>query len=262
MSKAPRLRAVIVDDEELARERLRCFLLDEADIEIIGEASSGSAAVRLIADKRPDIVFLDVQMPGLDGFGVLRSIAQSYAPAIVFVTAHDAYAIRAFEVQAVDYLLKPVTRLRLHNATERAAARVRTNASEGKTRSENERAIAAVLASVPLSDSGPRIPIRRDGRTDFVSIAAINWVEAHGDYLTLHTTQQTFELRQTLTELVEVLPSDEFLRVHRSYVVRIARVASIRSVLRGGYELTLADSATVPAGRTYRDVVRDTFKSA
>lgn len=261
MTRLPRIRALIVDDEQLARERIASFLVDESDIEVVGEAASGSAAVMAIADKRPDLVFLDVQMPGLDGFGVLRSIARSYAPVIVFVTAHDEYAIRAFEVQAADYLLKPVSAARFHAATQRAIARVRTAQREGShtTSNENSRVIAGILEQIPMTESGPRIPVKRDGGIDLVAVAAIDWIEARGDYLEIHAGKQTHRVRQSLTEFAELLPSGEFLRVHRSVVVRITRVSSVNSVLRGGYELTLSNDQKIRAGRTYRDIVRTTF---
>jgi two-component system LytT family response regulator len=248
----PRVRALIVDDEALARRRLAEFLQTEPDVQLIGEADSGSAAVEAIADQRPDLVFLDVQMPGLDGFGVLRCTAGAHAPAVVFVTAHDEHAIRAFEVQAVDYLLKPVTALRIREAVRRAVARVR-----GGSAAENGRVIERLLAEVaPAEAEGPRIPIKQAGRIGFVRVADIDWVESHGDYVKVHAQQVVHLVRETLAEFEALLPEGQFARVRRSVIVNVARVREVQSVPKGGYLLLLQDGTKIRSGRTFRAAVR------
>jgi len=247
-----RVRAIIVDDELLARRRLLALLAEEPEVEVIGEAGSGSAAVEAIAGKRPDLVFLDVQMPGLDGFGVLRCIARAHLPAIVFVTAHDEHAIRAFEVEAVDYLLKPVAAARFHEAVRRAVARARS-----MPRGENARAIQQLLSRVPNpGDDGPRIPVRRDGRTAFVRVAEIDWVEADGDHLRIHAGREVHTLRETMTELEAALPEKQFARVHRSIIVNVGRVREVESIPKGDYLLVMPDGTRLRTGRTYRESVQ------
>jgi two-component system LytT family response regulator len=246
------IRVLVVDDEALARRRLLGFLRDEPELRVIGEADSGSKAVEAIAGQRPDLVFLDVQMPGLDGFGVLRCVAGAHLPAVVFVTAHDQHAIRAFEVHAVDYLLKPVTAARFHQAVTRAIARIRTSSRE-----ESSRSIEALLARVGEPEPlGPRIPIRRDGRIGFVAVADIEWVEADGDHLQLHAGREVHTLRATLTELEAKLPADRFVRVHRSLIVNLGRVREVESVPKGDYVLILTDGTRLRSGRSYRETVQ------
>jgi len=248
---APRVRAIVVDDEPLARRRLLTLLAEEPELEVVGEAGSGSAAVEAIAGKRPDLVFLDVQMPGLDGFGVLRCIARAHSPAVVFVTAHDEHAIRAFEVQAVDYLLKPVTAARFHEAVRRAVVKVRS-----APRAEHARTIEQLLARVGESADESRIPIRREGHIAFVPVADIDWVEADGDYLRLHAGREVHTLRETMNEIESRLPEKRFVRVHRSIIVNVARVRAVESIPKGDYLLVLQDGTKLRSGRTYRETVQ------
>jgi two-component system, LytTR family, response regulator len=252
MSRPPPVTALIVDDEPLARQRLLDLLAEEPEVTVIGEAGSGSAAVEAIAGRRPDLVFLDVQMPELDGFGVLRCIAGAYMPAVVFVTAHDEHAIRAFEVQAVDYLLKPVTAARLREAVRRAVARLRAT-----PRAESTEAIERLLAQA--GGSGPdeaRIPLKQEGGTGFVRIADIHWVEADGDHLRIHAGREIHTVRETMAELAGRLPEKGFVRVHRSIIVNVARLREVQSIPKGDYLLVLDDGTRLRSGRTYREVVQ------
>jgi two-component system LytT family response regulator len=246
------VQALVVDDEPLARRRLIALLADEKDVEIIGEAGSGSAAVEAISGKRPDLVFLDVQMPGLDGFGVLRCTLGAHAPAVIFVTAYDEHAIRAFEVQAVDYLVKPVSPARLHQAVSRGVSRVRSTTTQ-----DNARSLDRLLASVAEPEpQGPRISLKRDGAVVFVSIADIEWVQADGDHLAIHTTREAFSIRETLSEFHGRLPAEQFARIHRSVVVNVARVQEIRSVAKGGYLVVMRDGTQLRSGRRHREAVQ------
>jgi two-component system LytT family response regulator len=244
--------ALIVDDESLARQRLEDLLAGEPDVKVIGEAGSGSAAVEAIAGRRPDLVFLDVQMPELDGFGVLRCIAGAYLPAVVFVTAYDQHAIRAFEMHAVDYLLKPVTAARLHEAVRRAVARVR-----GTQRAESAGAMERLLARVdqPAPDQ-TRIPLKQEGGTGFVRTADITWVEADGDNLRIHAGRVIHTVRETMAGLAARLPEKGFVRVHRSIIVNVARLREVQSIPKGDYLLLLDDGTRLRSGRTYREAVQ------
>ena len=246
------VRALIVDDEALARQRLALMLADEHQVEVIGQAESGSAAVQAIAAQRPDLVFLDVQMPGLDGFGVLRCTAGAHRPVVIFVTAHDEHAIRAFEVQAADYLLKPVTAARLREAVRRAVERVRSAPA-----TENARALEGLLARVPDTPvAGARIPVRQAHGYGFVPVAEIVWVEADGDHLRLHAGSTVHQLRETMAEIEVRLEPFRFLRVHRSAIVNVSAVRSVEPIAKGDYHLILRDGTRVRSGRRYRDRVQ------
>lgn len=217
------LRALIVDDEALARRRLAAMLAEFAELKVVAEADSGPSAVEAIVRERPDIAFLDVQMPGLDGFGVLRCTAGAHRPVVIFVTAHDEHAIRAFEVHAVDYLLKPVTAARLQEAVRRAAARARA-----VPRAENARSLESLLAEMPEPQSeGARIPVRGDGGVDLVAVKEIIWVEADGDHARLHLGANVLTVRETMSELEQRLAPFRFVRVHRSAIVNVDAVRSV-----------------------------------
>jgi two-component system LytT family response regulator len=248
------LRAVLADDEALARERLAAMLAVHREIRIVAQAESGAAAVEMIVRERPDILFLDVQMPGLDGFGVLRCTSGAHRPAVVFVTAHDEHAIRAFEVHAVDYLLKPVTAARLAEAVRRVVERTRTT----RTRTEPDHTgLDALLAEVPRTPAdGARIPVRGEDGVDLIGVASIRWVEADGDHARLHLAGGTRVLRETMSELEERLAPFRFIRVHRSSIVNAAEIRSIESIPRGNYFIVLRDGTRLRSGRRYREAVQ------
>ena len=252
MTAVRRIRTLVVDDEPLARRRLLAMLATEADVEVIGEAGTGSAAVEMISGERPDLVFLDVQMPGFDGFGVLRCTARAHRPAVVFVTAHDEYAIRAFDVQAVDYLVKPVTAARLHEAVRRVVAKLRDTPKR-----ENALLIDRILVEVGEGAlGGARIPIRRDGVVDFVRMADIDWVEADGDRVKVHAGREVHTLRETLAHFAARLAEGSFARVHRSIIVNATRVRSVESIPRGQYVIVLSGGARLRSGRRFRAAVQ------
>src|SRR5581483_935436 len=239
------VRTLIVDDEPIARRRLRSLLADEPDIDVIGEAANGTEAVRAIATDKPDLVFLDVQMPGLDGFEVLRATAGIHQPFVVFITAHDEHAIRAFEVQAVDYLLKPVIELRFREAVRRAVGRLRES-----PRSSLAQELAQLLDRVaPAQTHAGRIPIKRDGRVNFVRVEDVDWVEADGDFVRLHVGRDTHALRETMNEIAGKLPPDRFLRIHRSLIVNADRVKEVQPWFKGDYVLILHDGTKLRSGR-------------
>ncbi|MBA4072918.1 MAG: DNA-binding response regulator [Gemmatimonas sp.] len=246
------LRTLIVDDEALARRRLAAMLAEFNDLTIVGEADAGSTAVEAIARERPDIVFLDVQMPGLDGFGVLRCTAGAHRPVVIFVTAHDAHAIRAFEVHAADYLLKPVTTVRLKEAVRRAVERARS-----VTQKEEARGLEGLLSEMPATPvEGARIPVRGDGGVDLVNVADITWVEADGDLARLHVGAKAVTLRETMSALEIRLAPFRFVRVHRSAIISTDAVRSVESIEKGNYFVVLRDGTRVRSGRRYREQVQ------
>jgi len=251
-TEAPRVRVLIVDDEPPARKRLRALLANESDVEIAGEAGSGTEAVKMIRAERPDLVFLDIQMPGTDGFGVIREIAEDDPPLIVFVTAHDEHAIKAFEVQAVDYVLKPVLEPRLKEAVRRAVERIRGGSHD--TTGELARLLERLSQSA-APQSG-RLSIKRDGSVTFVRVDEIDWIEADGDYVRIHAGKATHVIRETITEVLAKLPQTRFVRVHRSIVVNTERVREVQPWFKGDYVLILNDGTKLRSGRTYRTVVQ------
>jgi two-component system LytT family response regulator len=258
MTVPPPVRAVVVDDEPLAREHLVALLADEPDVEVVGEAGGGAAAIRLIGAERPALVFLDVQMPGCDGFEVLRAVAPVHRPLVVFVTAYDAHAVRAFEVAAVDYLLKPVLEPRFRAAVRRAVARVRGPAAEADD-------VAARLAALLRQQGGAepadvarddraRVPVRADGRVTFVRTHDIDWIDADDDEVRLHVGRATHVLRETMARMEARLPPG-FVRIHRSTIVNVERIREVQPWTRGDFVLILHDGTRLLSGRTYRDDV-------
>jgi two-component system LytT family response regulator len=269
------IRTVLVDDEPLAREGLRVRLGREEDIEIVGEAGDGQSAVDAILSLRPDLVFLDVQMPGFDGFDVVSRIASTHLPTIVFVTAYDRYALRAFEVHALDYLLKPIAHRRFQEALRRArhelASRERNAAPspEGTVDNVSLAAVAERLrrlldereagaAARPSGPGdGPRYAVRftvRDGeRYVLLRASDVDWAEASANYVRLHVGPRTYQLRTTMSDLERQLDPVQFTRIHRSAIVNLDRVREIRPEWHGEYEVALTTGTTLRLSRGYRD---------
>jgi two-component system LytT family response regulator len=243
-----------VDDERLARDKLRRFLADTEGLRVVGEAGNGGEAVALISRERPDVVFLDVQMPGMDGFAVLGELPDEVLPAVVFVTAHDEYAIRAFEVEAIDYLLKPFDRARL----ARTLSRVRRQL--GRDSGELAEKVRRLLAA----GAGERRPLRRiairsGGRIQSIPVDEIHWFEAADNYLKIHTAKSVPLVRETLAELERRLDPDVFIRIHRSAIVRIESILAVESLFHGDYEAVLRSGDRLPVGRRYRERLLETI---
>lgn len=231
------LRAAIVDDEALARSRLRKLLAGTADLEILGECSNGPEAIVFIREHRPDVVFLDVQMPEVSGFDVLRALEPETWPAVIFVTAHDRHAIEAFEVHALDYLLKPFTQARLLAALQRAREHLQT-----RSQASASRHLAELLAGVKAErPSLSRIAVKNGQETVFVRVEDVDYVESAANYAVLHTRAGNQVLRETLTSLVNRLPPRLFLRISRSIMVNLERVKSLQAGPRGEYLVVLQD---------------------
>lgn len=247
------IRTIIVDDEPLAREGLRVRLALERDIELVGEAGDGPTAVSLIKRQMPDLVLLDVQMPGMGGFDVLARIPQDRMPAVIFVTAHDRYALKAFDVYAVDYLLKPLDGSRLRRAVER----VRQGLSRGVAAGQAE--VQTLLASreqgtVPVTGQYARRWAVRDGEK-FVLLRSeeVDWIEAAANYVKFHGRGQQFTLRITMATLEQSLDPRRFARIHRSTIVNLDRVREIKPEWHGDYDVLLTTGETLRLGRRYRE---------
>jgi two-component system, LytTR family, response regulator len=237
-----KIRVVTVDDEELARQVLREFLSLHPEIEIAGECANGFEAVKTVAEMKPDLVFLDIQMPKLDGFEVLDLIGKDAA--VVFVTAHDAYAIRAFEVHAIDYLLKPVAKERFEAALERAKERL-----SGKVSAKTPSASELAAAARPASEYLERIPVRDGTRVFIIPVLKLDYVEAQDDYVALATEGKKHLKQQTITQLEESLDPSRFLRIHRSYIVNLERVVKVEPYSKDSHVAVLMGGAQLPVSR-------------
>ncbi|HXE56633.1 MAG TPA: LytTR family DNA-binding domain-containing protein [Gemmatimonadales bacterium] len=242
-----RLRVLLVDDEPLVRQGLRSFLEDEPDVEVVGEARDGREALQLIVQRRPSLVFLDVQMPELDGVAVAEALAAE-SPAIVFVTAYDRYAVRAFDLQAVDYLLKPFDRPRFQAALERA--RRRLAASE---REVLARRVEALLLELGGRGYLERIPVRSGRRIVVVPVDEVEWFEAADNYVRLHAGGRGHLLRETIKRLETRLDPRRFARIHRSAIVNLDRVRELQPLANGEYAVFLGSGTRLILSRTYRD---------
>jgi two-component system LytT family response regulator len=263
-----RVRTIIVDDEALSRRGLEIRLLEARDFEIVAQCTNGREALAAIASHQPDLMFLDVQMPRMSGFEVLAEIPQESLPLVVFVTAYDQYAIRAFESRAVDYVLKPVDDIRFALALERVREQIRAR-SAASQRDQLLGLIAEITGSGELVldellEHGRRaleakhptvLPIRQGRETMRVPIASIDWIDAAGDYMCIHAMGQTHILRGTMKDLEEYLDPKLFQRVHRSTIVNLNRVHSLRAHMNGEYFLTLEGGHELKLSRTYRDKV-------
>ena len=244
-----KIRTLIVDDEALARDRLRQLLKTEAEIEIVGECADGCEAVAAIRGASPDLVFLDIQMPELDGFGVLESIAGQAMPVIVFVTAHDQFALKAFEVHAVEYLLKPFDRERFQAALRHAMELARNRAAGHHAEPQ-----AAVLAQLrPQPRPLERLAVRTGPHIVWVPLDDIDWIDSADNYAELHVGPKSHLLRETLNALEERLPAEKFVRISRSVIVNPRRIKELRRLLYGGFEITLTSGVTLNMSRRYRD---------
>jgi len=243
------IRTLIVDDEPLARERLRKLLLKHSDIEIVGECGNGLEAIETVREKSPDLMFLDVQMPELDGFGVVEKLEPQEMPAIIFVTAHDKFALQAFDVHALDYLLKPFDSERFQKALDRARQRLRNQQGN-----ELNRQIADLLADLRSGAKAPdRLAIKTSGRVIFLKIDEIDWVEAADNYVSLHVGNESHLHRETMSALESKLPADRFMRISRSTIVNVERIKELQPLFHGEYSVILRNGTRLTLSRSYRD---------
>jgi two-component system LytT family response regulator len=263
-----RLRTLIVDDEPLARRGLSLRLARHSDVEIVAEAGNGREAFFAISEHQPDLMFLDVQMPGVDGFELLKAVPAAQMPVTVFVTAYDQYALKAFEANALDYLLKPVDDARLDIALDRVRQEI-----AGRDADEHRSRLLRLLGTMSgrpdltldeaLADADrngrpvdDRLAIKDSGRILRVPLDEILWIDAAGDYMCVHTGADTHVLRATMRELEGRLDPRRFQRIHRSTIVNVARVRELRSHLNGEYFLILDSGQQLKLSRSYKDKVR------
>jgi two-component system LytT family response regulator len=247
--KSARIRALIADDEALARKFIRRMLKDDHDVEIVGECSNGKETVAMIRKESPDLVFLDVQMPEMDGFAVLEAIGVERLPEIIFATAYEQYAIRAFELHALDYLLKPFDQTRFKEAIRHAKERFRSERQK-----EGRMQITALLESIgnkpPYLD---RLVIKAGGRITFLRTTDINWIEADDKYVHLHTSKASPMIRQTLGAMEAQLDPKKFRRVHRSAIVNIERIKELQPLFSGEHSILLEDGTKLTLSRNYKE---------
>ncbi len=249
-----KIKTIIADDEPLAREKIRNLLAEDPDIELIGECADGIETVTAIRNQQPDLVFLDVQMPELDGFGVLKALRHSNMPTLIFVTAYDQYALRAFEVHALDYLLKPFDRERFQKALQRAKEHIRKE----KSGEVNEK-LLTLLEDLKSEKSNnherkylDRLVIKAGGRVTFLKTEEIDWIEAAGNYIRLYIGKDSHLLRETMNNIQTKLDPEKFLRIHRSTILKIDRIKELQPWYHGEYFVTLENGKQLTSSRSYR----------
>jgi two-component system LytT family response regulator len=241
-----KLRAIVADDEPLARARLRRLLASEADVEIVAECADGAATAAALAEHAPELLFLDVEMPELDGFDVLAHAGGARPPAVIFVTAYDRHAIRAFETHALDYVLKPVDAKRLRLSVERAREHLRQGQASA--------ALAGILRELrPEREPLDRIAVRSRGRVSFIRAADVTFIEAAGNYARIHTPRESHLIRETMAALEGKLDRRRFLRIHRSTIVNIDAIRELRPWFGGDTIVVTLDGTELVLSRTYRE---------
>ncbi len=244
-----KIRTLIIDDEPLARERVASFLARHDDIEVIGECGDGKSAVAAIESLKPDLVFLDVQMPELDGMGVLAALAPEVWPEVIFTTAFSEYAVQAFDLSAIDYLLKPFDQERFDNALQKVRAKLSEEEKE-----ELQGRLESLLDR--LDEKGgkkTRLLVKSPGKVLFVRFEDIDYIEAAGNYVRVHVDQKTHLRRETMSNIEKVLDPEQFLRIHRSTIVNLDRIQELQPLFHGEYAVILLDGTQLTLSRGYRD---------
>lgn len=247
-----RLSVLVVDDEPIAREGIKRLLGRQAQVESVSEARNGREAVALICTQRPDLVFLDVRMPRTDGFAVVHAVGAERMPPVIFVTAHDQYAIRAFEIAAIDYLLKPVTEERFELAFRRAMGRMRGAPHEDVA--DQVLAMLGAIANPPRQLE--RFAVRSGENTIFVPVGEVDWIEAFQNYVRIHAGRATHLLHVPMNALEGVLDPNSFLRIHRSHIVNVRCIVRLWSIAHGQYAVELKSGQRLQTGRTYNERIR------
>lgn len=264
--ESARIRTVIVDDEPTARRGVRLMLQGDSEVDVVGEAANGLEAADLILRERPDLVFLDVQMPGCDGFQVLEKVDRAHLPAVVFVTAYDEHALRAFEVNAVDYLLKPYDDERFRSALGRAKEAWRRRSAEADNSRLNQllEFLQTRMGVKPTTETGvegrDRILIKSSGEIYFLKAEEIDWIEAEGDYMKFHAGGRSHLMRETMARLEERLDPRRFIRIHRSTIVNIDRLRKLSPSFAGEYSVVLQDGTKLRLSRGYHDRIAGLLK--
>jgi two-component system LytT family response regulator len=241
------MQALIVDDEPLSRTRLRQLLRSEGDVEVVGECSNGAEAVDAVRELAPDVVFLDVQMPEMDGFQVLQALSDGIVPLVIFVTAFDEYAVRAFDVLALDYVLKPVSPERLAAACARARSTLTTQRPAGA-----DDRLLKLLAQLRHDGRGGRLFVRTTNKVVMLDPAEVKWMEAAGNYVNIHATSTTYRVRQTLAEMEALVDRTSFARIHRSTIVNLDHVKEFQPWFSGEMIVLMRDGTKLKLSRSYR----------
>jgi len=242
------IRTLIVDDEPLARRKIREFLKEDREIEVVGECGTGSQAVSAVRSATPDLLFLDVQMPGMDGFAVLEELRDQRLPFVIFVTAYDKYAVKAFEVRALDYLLKPFHRERFARATERAKAQIRNRHQDLTTQ------IRDLIEELrPQTRYLERVIVKTSGTVFFLKTDEIDWISAEENYVRLHCGKASYLLREKISALEAQLNPARFRRIHRSTIVNLDRIQKLHPHSHGDCQVVLLDGTELILSRAYRD---------
>lgn len=248
-----KIRTLVVDDEPIARERVLALLQGEEDVEVVGECSDGAQALSAIQHQSPDLVFLDVQMPGVDGFGVIEAIGPERMPTVVFVTAYDEYALKAFEVHALDYLLKPFGRVRFQETLKHA----RASLDRRRAGDLGRRLLALVNDIKPEAPKLERLVVKSGGRVFFLRTEEIDWVEAAGNYVRLHLASESHLFRETMSRMEARLDPRRFVRVHRSHIVNTERIKELQPWFNGESVVILRNGTRLPLSRGYRDKLQE-----
>lgn len=258
MTAAAKIRTLIVDDEPLARRKIRRMLARDPEVEILDDCANGREAIATISANNPDLVFLDVQMPEIDGFDVLESIPPAGLPFVIFVTAYDQYALRAFEVSAVDYLVKPFDRRRFEKALQRAKTRL--SAERGSDL--NQQTLALLEELKARSSHVERLVVKAGGRAFFLKTEEIDWIEAEGKYVRLHLGKESYLLREAIGSLEGQLDPKKFPRIHRSTIVNIERVRELQPWFHNEYRVILKDGTELMLSRSCRKRLGELLGSA
>lgn len=243
------IRAIIVDDEPLGRTVIREMLRRDQDFAVVGECANGHEAINVIQDERPDLIFLDVQMPEIDGFEVLAALRDDQLPMVIFVTAYDQYAVSAFEVHAVDYLLKPFDRERFGKALQRAKAQLQRE----QPTDVSQRILALLEEQRVKPKYLERLVIKTNGRIFFLKTEEIDWISAEGNYVNLHVKKDSYLLRETISNLEVQLDPQRFARIHRSQIVNLDRIRELRHWSHGEYQVILHSGEELMLSRSYRE---------
>jgi two-component system LytT family response regulator len=250
-NEAEKIRTLIVDDEPIAREGVRVQLAKDPRVEVVGECGNGLEAVAAIRELSPALVFLDVQMPGMDGFEVVEAIGAGAMPAVVFVTAYDKYALHAFDVSAVDYLLKPFDAERFQKAFQRATDQIQKRNVESVNKTLHN-----LLESIqPARKYLERFVVKSAGRIFFLQASEIDWIEASDNYVSLHAGRETHLIRETLTALESKLNPEDFIRIRHSAIVNIKRIRELQPLFKGDYQILLHSGAKLTTSRRYRNKI-------
>ena len=248
-----KIRTLVVDDEPMARERVLSLLQQEDDVEVVGECADGTQALAAIQHQAPDLVFLDVQMPGVDGFGVIEAVGAEKMPSVIFVTAYDEYALRAFEVHALDYLLKPFSRDRFREMLKHARASLERRRAGDLGR----RLLALVNDIKPAPARVDRLVVKSGGRVFFLRTDDLDWIEAAGNYVRLHLGEESHLFRETMTRMETRLDPRRFVRIHRSRIVNTERIKELQPWFNGEYVVILRNGTRLPLSRGYREKLQE-----